>query len=218
LQGIGTWSLLASGRYTSACITQVSYLNNTDDAVLITGATDGHLAIWTTPRGEATSQIECICTQKVHQNSIKSISTRYLTNGTSLILTSSDDNALGLTLVTVVNQAPKPLISSLVIPRAHAAAIATAKIFWLSPVRGDESKFEGRILSAANDQRIKIWDIVVDTGMPGADGVEVRKRANRYSAVADISDVGVFPMESDEKESKILVSGVGMEVWNVGCS
>jgi hypothetical protein len=184
----------------------------------MTGATDGHLAVWTTLRDETRCQIECMRTQKVHQNSIKSISTRYLTNGTSLVLTSGDDNALGLTLVTVVHYAPRPFVSSLIIPDAHAAAIASAKILWLCQIQGTESKFEGRILSAGNDQRIKIWDFVVDLSKAGVNGVEVRKRANRYSAVADVSDVGIFPARNDEKEkSKILISGVGMEVWNIGC-
>jgi WD40 repeat protein len=184
----------------------------------VTGATDGHLALWTISGEGPLCQITCAGIHSVHQNSIKSLSTRSLVDGTSLIVTSGDDNALGLTLVSMGNQPTVPLTSILVIPRAHAAAINTAKLLWVRRVHGVESKFEARIASASNDQRVKIWEVEIDLTKPGVTGVDVRKKSNQSSAVADISSMGIFPPAEDEENGRILISGVGMEVWKVGQS
>jgi WD40 repeat protein len=189
------------------------------ETMFITGGTDGHLALWTTSADGSLEQISCAGIQKVHQNSIKSLCTGSLTEETSLVLTSGDDNALGLTLVFMRDKSVEPLVSTLIIPHAHAAAINTAKLLWMRPIYGFKSRFEIRVGSASNDQRVKIWDVVMDLSKPGVEGMDVRKTSNQYSAVADISSMGIFPAAGDEENAqKILICGVGMEVWKVGQS
>jgi WD40 repeat protein len=213
------WNLLATTQYTSACITQISFLESKEGVILMTGATDGHLILWTVSNEGSISQIACTGIQNVHQNSIKSLSTMSLIDGTSLVLTSGDDNALGLTLVCMGGQSDIPLISTLIVPRAHAAAINTARFLWIRPVADNRAKYGARIVSASNDQRVKIWDVEIDLTRPGVDGVDVRRKSNQFSAVADISSMGIYPVaKGEESAHRILISGVGMEIWKVAMS
>jgi hypothetical protein len=108
-------------------------------------------------------------------------------------------------------------MSTLAIPRAHAAAINAAKFISVLPVEGSNSTvWVARTATASNDQQVKLWDIEIDITKAGVEGVSVRRVAKRFSAVADISSMSVFPVEDHEgTEKRVLICGVGTEIWRV---
>lgn len=56
----------------------------------------------------------------------------------------------------------------------------------------------------------------VDLGQPGVDGIEVVPKADKFSAVADISGIDYLrDGDVDSKKESILLAGVGMELWSV---
>jgi hypothetical protein len=77
-----------------------------------------------------------------------------------------------------------------------------------------------RIVTASNDQVVKIWTVRLDLRKPGIKGLNVTKDGKYASAVADISSLAVLDGtkghgEGDEgtEATKILICGVGTEVW-----
>lgn len=79
----------------------------------------------------------------------------------------------------------------------------------------------GRFLAvtAGSDQRVKVWEVRVDAGMEGVEGVEVRRVADGGTAVADVAGV-VCLADVDgggaQQQRTVVVVGVGMEAWRVG--
>ena len=210
------WSLLAHGQYTTACLTAASILRYGNSAwPVVTTATDGHVAFWSLT--ETSRNLACHCIQPVHQSSIKAIAKWKLTDSAWLIVTGGDDNALGICVVAMDEETEEPKSSTLSIPRAHAAAITAVEILLGRSLHGSDNRFDLTVATASNDQRVKLWDIKVDMRKPGVQGVRVRREANHFSAVADISSMAVLPSQDvdEERVVKILICGVGMEVWRV---
>lgn len=209
------WSLLASGQYTAGCLTSAAYLGAVNGIwPLVTTSTDGHLAFWS-----LTDTTRCLishCIQPVHQNSVKALATIELTDSAWLIVTGGDDNALGVTLLTLENESESYDSSSLLVPNAHAAAITAAAI---TPVPDTNKWVELLIVTASNDQRVKLWRIKVNLKKKGTRGIEVNKEASFSSAIADISSVAVFPelFRQGTRVMKTLICGVGMEIWEHDC-
>jgi WD40 repeat protein len=185
----------------------------------MTTATDGHFAFWQESLARddgGLQELTCLNTQALHQSSIKSLSSCLLTDGTSLIVTGGDDNSIGIAVISP-SDSKENQCSTLIIPRAHAAAVTAIEILSCRRTDLGPSYFHVYAASSSNDQRIKLWAINIDLGKAGVDGVEVKRVANRHTAVADVSSIALYSNEDGSEQSgmKILICGVGMEVWDV---
>jgi hypothetical protein len=253
-----TWALQAEGDYLTACLTGVISLSPRDsNTSLVTTATDGHIALWneiptshdqqSSSSSSTSSSLSWPHRRKLHQNAILASTTHTLHDGSTLLITASDDNGIAFSrLSSNPNSDPdvKALCSTLLIPRAHAAA-ATALATYSYRCRKSRSNFSSAaaaaatdadeqedtfyLLSAGIDQRIKAWEVQVDTTTTGngssdgggAESVKVRKVQNVYTSVADVSCMSLLRLNSndddgeDEDSVGVLVCGVGMDVWRM---
>lgn len=198
------WKLRGSGDYLTACLTDVRYLHHSQGqpskrVKLLTTAMDGHVAIWQCPEEDKTPT--WLHRRKVHQNAILDSTTNVLSDGSTLLLTAGDDNGLGLSRVDAENE-----ISTLLIPRAHAAAVTALCLYKYGP-----DCFY--VLSAGIDQRVKLWDVRVDVALPGVEGLQVRKIQNVFTSVADVSSMALLQL--GDGSTGVLVCGVGMDIWRL---
>lgn len=195
-----TWSLLAAGNYLTSCLTQC--LPGADsETSLITCSTDGCLGTW---RTDVEREIlEWDHRHQVHQSAILSLVSHELVDGSRLIITGGDDNALGITRMSGSVGASRTLL----VPRAHAAAVTALAIV-------DREHNRLRVVSASIDQRVKLWQIDIDTEQPGVDGIDIKLLQNSFTAVADVS--GIDAIQLSGGASGVLVCGVGMDVWKAG--
>ena len=213
---------------------------------LCTASTDGHIAIWplsqisTAPATPRTTT--WTFRTLVHQSSIKCLVTLPLSRPAQghIIATAGDDGALALTRIFFLNSPSSPQIAtaSLLISRAHASAITGLAI--LNPSdsvnnnssdRGGKSEVRFTIVSVGNDQRLKVWDVCVDgyVGV-GVEGWKVRRVGDSATGVADAAALrfGVWGRgrrggadegggdEGGEECGRLVVVGIGVEVWRVG--
>lgn len=202
--GCGGWVLRREGGYLTACLTDVKFVNSKQDAPsgdsrLLTTAMDGHVAMWQSPEEEKT--FTWLQRRKVHQNAILDSTALTLSDGSTLLLTAGDDNALGLSHITAENG-----ILTLLIPRAHAAAVTALAIF----EHGDGCFY---VLSASIDQRVKLWDVRIDVTLPGVETLQVRNVQNVFTSVADVSSMALLRL--GDGSTGVLVCGVGMDVWRL---
>lgn len=135
------WKLLASGRYTSACLMQIIHLRISQTEIkFLTAATDGSLCIWTTPLTllhqdqvsttlPQTPEPTLLSHTKIHQNAIKTLSYKYTSSSSTphlVVITGGDDNAIGITLYPLSPCNPDEEFTkstSMLLPDAHAAAV-----------------------------------------------------------------------------------------------
>lgn len=185
----GEFRGLATGEYTGACLTQVRHLEQKGSvSYLLTASTDGHIALWRPLDGG----FILISTARIHQSSIKSLDLRE--DETSyLVITTGDDNALGVTSITPKEDGTFAASARTIVRSAHAAAI-----------NGVVDLPGGRVATVSNDQRVKIWRVGGTSGSP------VELLEDLYSGVADAGAVEYFP-----RRGELLVGGVGMEVWRI---
>jgi WD40 repeat protein len=233
--GNGKWTLQAEGDYLTACLTGVLSLPSHEGiAQLVTTATDGHIALWkedSSNNGQTASSLSWPHRQRVHQNAILASTTYTLRDGSTLLMTASDDNGIAFSRLSTESNAEK--CSPLLIPRAHAAAVTALATYRCqknasaaTPDSEEEDIFY--LLSASIDQRIKLWEVQVDTtaagqgsgGGGGVESVQVRKVQNVYTSVADVSCMSLLRLDEDEDgddegSAGVLVCGVGMDVWRV---
>ncbi|GFF96804.1 regulator of Ty1 transposition protein 10 [Aspergillus udagawae] len=231
----GRFTLLARGAYTSNCLTQVQFLVEGSSIGLITASTDGHFTLWhlspvlepyylisaSTLRLKqpletlsiSPPNIACENRYQIHSNSIKSMEMARISATTSLALAGGDDNALTLSLLTVdfTDADAGNDVCTITIPDAHAASVTTIKI--LEQRQSDsQSKTQVVFASSGNDHRVKVWWAEVDAMQSGPEAIRVGNLADHYSAVADISSLDLI---HDGSVTKLLVSGVGMELLDV---
>jgi WD40 repeat protein len=181
------WTLEKSGNYLTACLTDVRYLSAkqdepSDNYRLVTTATDGHIAMW------HCSEIDMLAwlhRRRVHQNAILNATDDILSDGSPLLVTAGDDNGVGLSRIDAKNG-----VSTLLIPRAHAAAVTALAMY-----KYDDDCFY--VLSASIDQRVKLWDICIDTTVAGVASLQVRKVQNVFTSVADVSSMALLRLEDD---------------------
>jgi hypothetical protein len=148
---------------------------------------------------------------KIHQSSIKTISSLPLSPSSYLIATGGDDGALGFTRVTHrSNSSPSPPSSNLLtssvllIPNAHAAAITAITYLGRHPVlqtdQCDETyagmnprrkKNHHVFATTGPDQRLQTWFVRIDLGKEGGvEGLEVERGKRGVvvdTAVADVA-------------------------------
>lgn len=235
------FTLLAEGRYTGACLMQIRHLHlcsGFDDEEVqhhvVTTSTDGHIALWrttsthttTTTPAKGKGEYTLVETSRLHQSGIKSLDLYPLPSPCSyLLVTGGDDNALGVAYLTLTCSTPTPSPSSSsftithrsLVNGAHAAAITGLCCITSSSSSSPDGSVVVDVCTASNDQRVKSWRIHVND-----EKKKVRKVAliaNRYSSVADCGDLEVFweddGQEEEWKRKRVVVAGVGMEVWKV---
>lgn len=196
-----TWTLQESGDYLTACLTDARHLSVTENepsnsCKLLTTATDGHMATWHCPESDKLTWLQ---RRKIHQNAILASTATNLSDGSTLFFTVGDDNGLGVSRVH-----GKDEISTLLIPRAHAAAVTALATYEY----GVDCFY---VLSASIDQRVKLWDVRIDVTVPGVQSLHVRKVQNIFTSVADVSSMALLRLENGS--TGVLVCGVGMDVW-----
>ncbi|QDS68643.1 hypothetical protein FKW77_001744 [Venturia effusa] len=196
---------------------QVIEFEITMKTVVVTTATDGHFAFWSessNDNNDNSKELTCAATRALHQSAVKSLASYSLNTDTTLIVTGGDDNGLGVSLVFVA-ESNEVQCERLLIPRAHAAAVTATDIITCRPSEADPSCFQVLIATASNDQRIKIWGVDIDLRKKGVDGLDVKMLANGYTSIADVSSMALYPHAKEQSAAKILVCGVGMEIWTV---
>lgn len=217
------------GTYLTSCLTQATHLN---PSLLLTAGTDGHIAFWPLPAPspspsppQANSSdlpeplsLPFITRKRIHQSTVKSLALYPLSPSATLLLTAGDDNAIAFTLLHSRESGDPPEASTLLIPRAHAATVTGAVLLACQPGQ-KQSVTRLLAVTSGSDQRVKVWEIVVDAEKAGADALDARRLADKGTAVADVSDVVLLAAESGngsiEQKRTVVVVGVGMEVWTV---
>ncbi|TKA32554.1 hypothetical protein B0A50_01662 [Salinomyces thailandicus] len=196
---IGTWSLVSTIDYLTACLTEVFHTSGH----VITTATDGHLALWDTEA--SASSLTWRTRHRTHQNAILGVAFRELHDRSSLVFTAGDDNAIGITRIEQCGA-----VRALLIPRAHTAAVTAVAV-----VPSDTDRNTLLLLSASIDQRVKLWTVSIDVTEPGVDGVHVKLQRNVATSVADVSSLALCRLAGDEGVG-CVVCRVGMEIWRIG--
>ncbi|KPM40708.1 hypothetical protein AK830_g5844 [Neonectria ditissima] len=208
----GSFQLLAQMSYTGACLTQVRHLGVDETGLsALTASTDGHLATWEArfDRNKTPSHT-LVHVAPVHQNGVKSLDLKVTPTGFQ-VLTGGDDNGLGVTSLTLLPDeagiGQRYTVSSRsMVRKAHAAAINGVALIQ----RGEATLG----VSVSNDQRVKLWhlgeertELVVDeySGVADAGGVEVMACTDEANGVRLKNGEGL----------RIIVGGVGVEVWTV---
>ncbi|KAG6203267.1 hypothetical protein E4U35_004489 [Claviceps purpurea] len=235
--GSGSFRLLAEGRYTGACITQLRHLGFGDESSeedvgdgsgngtelhVLTASTDGHLALW----GGAYLDGEAGTTQRyaleaayaVHQSSIKSLDMSR--DGIQIrVVTGGDDNALGYVQIAEMQsetgterRTSYGFVSRAIIRKAHTAAVNGVALLPAVHHRRqlDQGPEETLAVSVSNDQRVKVWHISAHE----ARDVRVSLVACMSSGVADPGDVAIIRPDPGQA-SQIVLGGVGVEVWRI---
>lgn len=217
------FTLLAHGRYTGACLMQIRHLSvqpESDgrwDLHVLTASTDGHLALWkataisTLPGPPAPAEYELIEAQRLHQSGIKAIDLRALPHDATFsppsyaVFTGGDDNAIGHVRLDRTAGGDFKITSRSLVSGAHAAAITGLCI---AGVEADAppGSYRVRLCTASNDQRVRSWAAALGDG--GAVG-RMSLVGDGYSAVADCGDLEQLG------EGRVVVAGVGMELWTV---
>lgn len=197
------WLLLTEGNYLTSCLTQCL---QTDQA-LLTAGTDGYLTRW---NPEDPKTLTWHQRHRIHSSSILSlVRTHALPDGSRFVFTGGDDNAVGITRVS--GSADSEVMAwSLLIPKAHAAAVTALAVFEEQSKHGTATY---TLVSSSIDQRIKVWQINVSLVKHGIEGVDVQLVQNSFTAVADMSSME--KIQCVDESRKVLLCGVGMDVWKI---
>ncbi|KAK4192782.1 putative cytosolic iron-sulfur protein assembly protein 1 [Podospora australis] len=203
------FTLLSSGRYTGACPTQVRHLFGGSD--ILTAYTDGHLAIWR-PSSSDQTVLEIVTLIKLHQSSIKCLDLTQSSPSNQhqwLIATGGDDNALSFLDLSYSAETQEYSVKGRYRVRdAHGAAVTGLCAVSHSEEEGG-GVFAMEVATVSNDQRVKLWRAT----RRSEDGkVDIKLLDNKYSAVADAGDLELVAA------GKLMVGGVGVEVWDVAAA
>lgn len=224
-----SFELLTEGSYTTNCLTQVIHLHIGETlSGLCTASTDGHLAFWPLPdlvSDDVSTQtpLRWSTRSAVHQSSVKALASVTLSESETLIVTGGDDGAVAFTRVGICRQSKVPFdTATLILPGGHASAVTGVVLLPENPEpdaqtenrNGNEIIFT--LASVGNDQRLKIWNVSIDTAKSkgGVEGITVRRVANVYTSIADASSLETY--RDAEGEYWLLVAGIGLERWRSG--
>ncbi|CCU82082.1 WD 40 repeat protein [Blumeria hordei DH14] len=208
------FSVLATGQYTSSCITQIRQINvSTTSIFLITAATDGILTLWNADITKNNlAQLDPVNLvphnfQKLHQGTIKSLDVR-VDEQSMAVLTGGDDGALVISIFNHLALHEKP--NSFRLDGAHAAAITCLSVLQSST---DERL---NLITTSNDQRVKTWYVNV------LDLVEEKENHNISLAIeleqeqfTTVADAGGLAVIGESCLMEALIVGNGMEVIGI---
>ncbi|EED16385.1 WD repeat protein [Talaromyces stipitatus ATCC 10500] len=219
-----TYELLGKGTYSTNCLTEVHFMVQESRIFLVTGATDGYLAFWPVDwiTHEGCYQFSVNTTfivntlkwelhHAIHASSIKALENGEVYPGYQVLVSGGDDNSLSITLVDL--NGGVRVVSSVRIVNAHASAITAVKIL---STRTDTTATL-KIASSANDQRIKLWSVIIDLVKETSQEqvISVTLESDRYCPVADIAamdDMEIADNATGTTEKLLVLGGVGMEM------
>ena len=257
------FQLLGQGFYNTTCLTNISGLIGCFPWFLA-ASTNGAVTIWPDldHRGK-TRDSPAFLSQTIehfiHQNAVLALQVIMVAPNHHLLLTGGDDNAFGITLIregalgSVLhtnsnhdsNTSPLPRFRTLLIPKAHVAAITALEIL---DSRRQAGLLVLTVISTGNDQRVKIWRITVDVDqLPGSDNstsmgadifgpevleaIDVQLVREMWTDVADASSVIVIPdadatvdstgnvglveAENSRRSKRLMIAGIGMEMIRI---
>ena len=196
-----------AGNYLTSCLTQCLHVETDGQAQsLITASTDGFIAFFPLESGSSTatsepSALKWTSRANIHQNTIQSMKLHWFDNKTCLLVTGGDDNAVAFTIVAWGAAGTTPKVDTIIVPRAHAAAVTGVEILAASGLR----MFS--VATTSIDQRVKFWEVHYNDSQHGVDGLSIKRKKNYFTAVADVS--GLAALDS----SSLIICGVGMDVW-----
>ncbi|OJD15249.1 hypothetical protein AJ78_04471 [Emergomyces pasteurianus Ep9510] len=223
----GSFNLLAKGKYTTNCLTQIKFSRAGPELSLITASTDGHITTWSISeslkgifsiaddslkqltRNKTLTEPWMISWQHqhcIHQSSIRSIEIVSLFEEECLIVAGGDDNAISISRLRIgggsFDQA-RNSFSTLSLPQAHASTVSAVSVLergarLASTDRESHSVPRFLIASSGNDQRLKLWSAELDSTRSGEDGISVSLLQDVYTAVADISSMDSFRRQIDD--------------------
>ncbi|KAL8670598.1 MAG: hypothetical protein Q9168_004872 [Polycauliona sp. 1 TL-2023] len=179
-------------------------------------SSDGHIAFWSLKYSldpPSAKGLHISSTAAVHQNSIKTMFAIPLdtTGLDALIITGGDDGALGITRRVQSESSARPLTSTLLIPKAHAAAVNAVE--YLLRIPENQSCQTHVFVSSGNDQRLKTWVVQIDSRDSSSNPIEsvsVRLHSDQHTSVADLSSLSATP---GTKGMGVMVAGIGMECF-----
>ena len=203
---------------------------NQDEQVtlhVLTAFTDGNAAVWTataapspvtTQDGEQSQfqprqrEFRLAVAVKLHQSSIKSLdlaeSPAKEGSARWKVVTGGDDNALIFCDLTLTPEGSYAVLSRHRIVSAHAAGITGVCITSHSQEDAVEAL---EVVTVSNDQRIKLWR--AESSLQEEDHqklkLNVQLLENKYSGIADAGAVEVVD------KGKVMIAGVGIEVWDL---
>jgi WD40 repeat protein len=188
---------------------------NVQNAMVVATGTNGFLNT-----SQLHSSAEEIQKHRVHQNNISALDTLRLSN-LDIILTGGDDNALGITLRFSHDESTQSRFQTLLIPKAHTAAVTGLRTISHSSTTAEHSII---FVSAGNDQRVKVWLLRIPLSIPkldaGMEYLQISRLRECWTCVADVSNVALLSVRKDEqsgivREFEAVVVGVGMEVLRI---
>lgn len=217
------FQLMAEGCYNATCLTNICLLSESTPWFL-TASTNGAVAVWPVVdhhknATEQPSSLSYMTEHFIHQNAILALHTVRLGPKYYLLLTGGDDNALGITLILESagrsmlcessgdkDGLPTPRLRTLLMPRAHAAAITALEVIDL---RKETHLTILTVVSTGNDQRLKIWRVTVNLdelsqsdhdprtsagtfGPEALRAIEVQLVEEMWTSVADASSIAVL--------------------------
>jgi hypothetical protein len=197
-----------TGNYLTSCLTQCLHIETHGQAQsLITAGTDGYVAFFPLDTRSMTtttepSTLKWTSRAKIHQNTIHSMKLHWFDNKSCLLVTGGDDNAVAFTTVAWDAAGNSPMVDTVIIPRAHTAAVTGVEIL----VAPELSVL--KVATTSIDQRVKIWEVHHNSTQPGVEGLSVKRKGNYFTAVADVSGLAALDASS------LIVCGVGMDVWS----
>jgi len=202
------WNCMHACTYLSCSLTQVLQFPYVERDMFITTATDGHAGLFATESSDLCWQTRF----KMHQSTVHCTELRRLGEFDHLLFSGGDDNALSVSRLSISNtNHTGPFQSSvLTVPRAHTAAITG-----LAVIDIPDQQHVYWLLTTSIDQRLKLWEVLIDVEESGVEGVTVRKLVNVYTPVADVSGLATYV---DGSRVFAMVCGVGMDVWSIDSS
>ncbi|KAI9725487.1 MAG: hypothetical protein M1828_003158 [Chrysothrix sp. TS-e1954] len=246
------WNLKCLNVYSTCCLSTANLLDTKPSTtlpwILITGGTDGRLTFWDlslspsrTSEGDSTIGRRSL---RVHQSMIKDVSIAKVSSPDLdvkhyLLASGGDDNSLALTLIALSgnetevagNRATGHTLActTVLIPKAHAAAIAGVALFnsMTEEVDTTSSTLQYfKLVSTANDQKIKTWRVTVDQSRKGAEAIQIFKDRTVHTPVADVACLTRLPSPDPESTVelaqvgedgiRVIVCGAGMDIVKIG--
>ncbi|KAK9461392.1 WD40-repeat-containing domain protein [Lipomyces oligophaga] len=183
--------LVGRGKYKTCCIFKVASVYSNGRYFVLAGSSDGYVSCWDLSLHlQSVDHIELVFplpkwSLAIHQSSIKSMMI-FETKSNLLIITGGDDNSLQLTRVSPDFTSASAYQS---FPAAHASTVSAL------------AKYDSNtIISAAVDQKIRVWQFVNEN----------LQMSGIYHTSA--SDTGCLSIIS---ERMMLVGGAGLDVLRV---
>ncbi|KAL1297845.1 hypothetical protein AAFC00_006372 [Neodothiora populina] len=215
----GEWKTLYTGNYLTSCLTQCLDIRPDDGRTLVTAGTDGHVALWpmglhadgtNEPQEQDTAVLAWNVRHRVHQSAIHSMLIHWIDdNQDCILITAGDDCGFAITRCTWdADTKGVPKMATLLVPRAHAAAVTSLALLDASSESG-----KTRLASTGLDQQLKVWDVSLASEKQGIEGVSVRRVQREFTPVADPSNMVVLDRGGQAGKATVMICGVGIDVW-----